>query len=297
MHTKIETITPEKAREYLGRNTHNRKLRQLHVESLANEMRNGNWVVTHQGIAFSETGELIDGQHRLAACVLANKDIEILVSRHVTSNGKPFCAQDIIDRGSLRTVGDQLSLTHGLQNANVATAACRWIISILMHHTRPVMSLGNAQTMLGLYGDHIAAVYARVSHTHLFRKAWIVGTLAFAARVHPDEVYEMAAKLGDGDDLKSGDPILTLRNWLIDSGGVVRKDEKSCKEQIFNAIYHSLTGGTLKRVYIGAKGFDYFVSRQEKEVKKIRAMFGVQKEFQVVSKLKRNAKKNLTKEA
>jgi hypothetical protein len=294
MHTRIETITPEKAQEYLGKNTHNRKLRQKHVESLANEIRNGNWVVTHQGIAFSDTGELIDGQHRLAACILAKKEIEIMVSRHVSANGKPFTAQDIIDRGSIRSVGDQLALTKGLANANMATAACRWIITMALNHWGQTASIGNIQTLLELYGEQIQAVHSRICHTNIFRKSWIVGSLAFAARVHPDEVYEMARKLGDGDDMKTGDPILTLRNWLIDIGGSIRNKDRVSKEQFFNAIYHSLTGGTIKKVYVGAKGFDYFTSRQEKEIRKIRAMFGIQKDFAVTSVLKKNAKKNLS---
>jgi hypothetical protein len=42
-------------------------------------MLNGNWVLTHQGIAISKSGKLIDGQHRLAAVVKANVPVEMMV--------------------------------------------------------------------------------------------------------------------------------------------------------------------------------------------------------------------------
>lgn len=294
MHTKIETITPEKATEYLGKNTHNRKLRQKHVEALANEMRNGNWVVTHQGIAFSDKGELIDGQHRMAACILCKKTIEVLVSRHVAANGHPFCAQDVIDRGSIRSIGDQLQLSQGLKNAFVATSSARWIISVFLNHATSTPSLGNIQQVLEMYEEDIQVTYRHLTPTSIFRKAWIIGSIALARHVHAEEVDEMSRKLGNGIDLRGGDPILALRNWLIDIGGSNRGNDRAAKEMVLNALHHSLTGNQIKKVFIGVKGLDYFTSRQEKEIKKIRSLFGYKQDLKVSSVMKKNSKKNLS---
>lgn len=42
-------------------------------------MRRGDWLVTHQGIAFDTRGVLVDGQHRLGAVVEADVTVKIAV--------------------------------------------------------------------------------------------------------------------------------------------------------------------------------------------------------------------------
>lgn len=298
MHTRIETITPEKAQEYLQKNKNNRVLRQKHVEFLAGEIRNGNWVTTHQGIAFSDTGDLIDGQHRLAAITKAGVPAQMLVTSGVTANGKSFKAQDIIDRGALRSLADQLSISTGLKNAFITTAAVRWIVKVFMNHANATVSAGNVLEILGMYGEQIAEVYQRVAPTDVFKKGWILGSLAIAAKAEGQKMYDIADKLGHGNDLSSGDPILALRNWLINKYGGDRGIEaRTNKEQFFNGLYHAVLGGELKRVHIGGRGLEYFISKQQEEVGRIREMFGVQREFAVITLHGKSKKSGKKKEA
>ena len=58
MNCKVETITPKTATEYLKFVTpeKQRKLSRAVVESYAKAMSLGNWVLTHQGIAFDDAG-------------------------------------------------------------------------------------------------------------------------------------------------------------------------------------------------------------------------------------------------
>lgn len=70
MKTAIETITPSVARVMLQNNTSNRPIRNGHVETLRLSFERGEYVPTHQGIAFADDGSLIDGQHRLTAISL-----------------------------------------------------------------------------------------------------------------------------------------------------------------------------------------------------------------------------------
>jgi hypothetical protein len=65
--TELRWITPPLARELLKRNTDNRPLRPSHVTALRAAMTRGEWQHTHQCIAFSSDGDLLDGQHRLEA--------------------------------------------------------------------------------------------------------------------------------------------------------------------------------------------------------------------------------------
>ena len=97
----LELITPECARKYLQANTQNRKLRKNHVGRLAQIIRNNQWQITHQGIAFDPDGTLIDGQHRLNAIVLADLPVQMWVCRGL-SRQSLFA----LDQGATRQAHD-----------------------------------------------------------------------------------------------------------------------------------------------------------------------------------------------
>lgn len=101
--TIIETITPHIAELYLKFNNNNRPLRKTHIRELASDMTEGNWQVTHQGIAFDISGRLIDGQHRLHAIIEAGVSIQISVTRGCSAS-----SFSILDRGSNRSTSDIL---------------------------------------------------------------------------------------------------------------------------------------------------------------------------------------------
>lgn len=76
-------ITPEMANEMLQYNTCNRSLSKNTVSKYANMMRQGEWYLSHQAIAFAE-GEkgnliLVDGQHRLAAVIQSGITVKFSV--------------------------------------------------------------------------------------------------------------------------------------------------------------------------------------------------------------------------
>ena len=64
-------VTPPLAASWLKRNLCNRPVTQGAVLYLANEMKQGTWQHTHQGICFNKEGVLLDGQHRLHAVIVA----------------------------------------------------------------------------------------------------------------------------------------------------------------------------------------------------------------------------------
>jgi hypothetical protein len=52
VRSKVQSITPKKAAELLEANTTNRPLSKPVVRAFAEAMKRGDWLVTHQGIAF-----------------------------------------------------------------------------------------------------------------------------------------------------------------------------------------------------------------------------------------------------
>lgn len=142
MNTIIETITPDIARSYLGKNTSKqRKVRYNWVESLARMITDDSFILTHQGIAFDELGNLIDGQHRLLAVIMADKPITIMVSRNVGNN-----AWHGTDQGIIRRVSEITTLSKRVGQA------ANYISRIVLNETRPhanlLESIGESQ--LGL---------------------------------------------------------------------------------------------------------------------------------------------------
>lgn len=133
MNTTLQMITPEFALEVLTKNNQsNRRLKQSWVDRLARDMSNNAWVLTHQGIAFDETGTLLDGQHRLAAVVKAGRAVQMLVTVGVPCshrvNGTTIKAFDAVDQGSQRQAGEILRM-HGFANSNRLAAVCRTLLT------------------------------------------------------------------------------------------------------------------------------------------------------------------------
>ena len=60
--TRIVCITPQMAEGMLRQNTGNRALRASVVQHYADQMRRGQWQMTHQSIAVDCYGNLVDGQ-------------------------------------------------------------------------------------------------------------------------------------------------------------------------------------------------------------------------------------------
>jgi len=72
---RTERVTPTKAAHYLKRNVDNyRKISRAKAALYAEEMKAGKWQLNGEAIQFDESGKLKNGQHRLAAILIAGKD-------------------------------------------------------------------------------------------------------------------------------------------------------------------------------------------------------------------------------
>lgn len=122
MQCEIRTITPDEARTLLKNNSVNRPLIASQLASLEAELKRGGMQLTHQGIAVSSTGKLLDGQHRLHA--IANTGIS---ARMLYSWDLPDSVFSVLDSGSKRSASDVLH-TDGAINTTAMAAAIRLFI-------------------------------------------------------------------------------------------------------------------------------------------------------------------------
>jgi hypothetical protein len=224
MKIELLHITPEMAEQMLEKNTHNRKLKRPTVLRYAREMKLGRWQMTHQGVAISDDGTVIDGQHRLAAIVESGRTVPMMLTSGLGMN-----VQLLVDDHSKRTPHDALSVheaTRGATSEFCAIATCMIregkntfyldtagskvsLLEFAVKHSQAIWFAEKEQTARGkrkgISQASIFGVIARASYTHsLSRIRSFVSVLYSGEMASPDDVAAV-----------------TLRNYLLttDSGG------------------------------------------------------------------------------
>jgi hypothetical protein len=116
--SKVVQITPEMARTLIA-NTEGRLQRAPHRSTIAeysSAMKRGEWTLNYQPIQIGIDGNVLDGQHRLKACIESNVPFQTLIIENV-----PEVVFDSMDRGRSRTLGDILS-ARSIENYNSVAA-------------------------------------------------------------------------------------------------------------------------------------------------------------------------------
>lgn len=213
---KKETVTPEKAVEWLGAQHLNRTLRSTLVKRYGGAMTRDEWVDNAEPIRFNQDGTLIDGQHRLSAL----RDHEVTLDLWI-ARGLSHEAQATIDTGAKRTVADVLRMRE-VPNAKVVAAA----LNVLHKHwigedgNRGGYVSVTAPRALELYAEH-AAIQESVTVSDRAYQARPALAPGYALALHylfslidSDDADEFFSRLADGADLPKGSPILALRALL-----------------------------------------------------------------------------------
>ncbi len=212
-------ITPELAADWLKANRRNRKLKQPTVEAYSLDMQNGAWLLTHQGIAFDIDGNLTDGQHRLMGILQSKTPCVMLVSTGWPAEVKTRKTMDAVDRGCLRSLGDQLKLQHDIHDAGRVVQIANQIASACFGLTRVRKSTTDTVlAVVAIYRDEIKWLAENPVKTHGLKQAVVGGCVAIGRAVWPEKTAEFYRRLVTGENLASGNPILLLRNWLLGAG-------------------------------------------------------------------------------
>jgi hypothetical protein len=209
----VETITLERAEEYLAANRGNRNIVQSHIAAMARDIRNGQWMFNAQPICFSRTGRLLNGQHRLSAVLEAGQPIEVLVMR-----GLPEEAFETYDKQAKKAPAvEEMFEDFGDKALISATAVLLW--------RRELKPAGepNARPTASEVRDVITAHPELMRLRGFARKLVRYGrssALVYAAyRVLRDDPmlgHVFLDRLETGANLPAGHTILRLRDRLID---------------------------------------------------------------------------------
>lgn len=114
--TKVLSINPELAAKLLASNTGNRKVKKDAVARYARDMKAGKWQMTGEPIVLNSDGRVLNGQHRLLACVEAGVSFTSLVVSGIASE-----AMENLDSGVRRSLADVLGMRGYASTSSLAT--------------------------------------------------------------------------------------------------------------------------------------------------------------------------------
>jgi len=117
-------LSPERAAELLEHNTLNRPLSDAHVQRIARQILAGQWRFNGDTIKMANTGDVLDGQHRLWAVIEAKKAIETLIVYGIEKDA--FSTIDTLRKP--RSGGDVLALNGATRYRNIIASALQWLI-------------------------------------------------------------------------------------------------------------------------------------------------------------------------
>lgn len=233
MRSRVQTITPAKAAEMLAANTTNRPLSRAVVRNYADAMARGDWMVTHQGIAFDANGVLVDGQHRLAAVVEADIPVEMTVFTDVDEG-----TFDVLDTGKRRNAADVLAI----EGEKASPTLAAMVRTVWMYENRPDQAwsgggatVTNHQVVETLdrhpkLRDYVSTGERISVATGMIKSA--AGAASYlASRVsRRAELDEFLEGIIDGAGLSKGDARLVFRRVMFgmarkQAGGAMRRRE------------------------------------------------------------------------
>lgn len=246
---EIQSVTPKQAKSWLEGHQNIRTINRRTVESLAHDIKAGNWRLTHQGICFNEKDELVDGQHRLHAIILADRPVRMMVSviRGIT-------VKDPIDEGRRRS----LSVLSGHRTRIIsALGVLRYFEAGELVH-RP-LTLAEANELYEHHKDAFDMISTVPKVNSLI--GGVVAALVWAWPVDPEKVRRFAKELSIGEMIRRGDPSFAFRNW---KAGNLKGHPEEVALAACNCIRAYLTGAKLMSVFSGDSGYRALVGSRRK---------------------------------
>ena len=194
MFTRIELITPDRARALLANMIRNRPLTPPRVTTMARDMAAGRWNLTHQGLALDHGGRLIDGQHRCHAIAQSGHSVWMAVAYNVAE--ETFVSFDI---GYTRSAANIASLTMDVKQPKESIAAAKSLALILEKYMTQAKThaarISNAEQLqlLAAFKDDIQSALTIVGKS--FRKAALIAAVAYALPVDRARIVEWGEAL------------------------------------------------------------------------------------------------------
>lgn len=261
MNTDIIDVSPSIASDLLKLNTKNRRLSPSRVEFLSAQMKSGQFIFNGDSIRISESGVLLDGQHRLAAIVKSGTTQKMMII-----NGLADESFTTIDVGAARTSSDFLMLS-GVKNSMALAAAGRLALSFEVTGS-PDISTKWKQLSKKEIHDY------SVKNTNLQKAVNFVEARKDLKRVAPPSItafclyhfmlkderkaLEFASEFESGEVSYKNSPVTAVRNAII-FGGARKESRKYICGILFKSFKSFCEGVELKIIRLPQNKDEWFI--------------------------------------
>lgn len=219
----VVIITPEFASHILTfRHRTNRNIRPMKLAQLVSDIKGGNFKLNGETIIFDDEGVLMDGQHRLRACMDTGVSIIVL-----TAFAFPKGAMGTVDQGASRKASDVLAID-GEVSASTLAAVARMVVAYEANEGKSfanssAISRGSVIDAVAIYPDIADSVKWQSHHQRLFSGIATGSVFAFchfilAQRYSREAVEYYLERVIVGDELRVGQPAFSARRRLMASG-------------------------------------------------------------------------------
>ena len=152
---RVYTISPQLAEHIITHlNRSNRRPSSEKINEYVDAMKDKLWPVTGASLVFSKLGYLIDGQHRLLACMRSGKPLTTFVVFNI-----PDGSFAMMDLGRKRSNRDMF-YTSNVRNSSAACSATRWL---MIHEDNP-LSRSESYTNPQIYSYYTEKLNAPLFH-------------------------------------------------------------------------------------------------------------------------------------
>ena len=211
MNATVVDVTPKMAKQLLDKNTHNRPIRQSRVDRYTKDMLEGLWVQCGDTVCVSETGVLLNGQHRLLAVVASGVTIRMILVTGIADDAFPF-----MDGGVPRSGADALSI-EGRKNCNTLSAAAKLVKAYTNGKWREADNPSN-HAIVEMVGEYVGleeSARVAASMKFLAGASGLCAAHYLVSRKDKDGADAFFEYLKTGAGMTATDPIHLLRDRLL----------------------------------------------------------------------------------
>ena len=229
MKTEQIMLTPELAEQYLKTMVRNRPVSKTKVKKFTEDISSGNWGMTHQSLAFTESGQLCDGQHRCLAVIESGAPIFVSVTY-----GVPEANWKYMDRNQgSRTANDRFkTLNPNVKHATIIVAVSKRLMAWescadkAKFGVNLTVSVRDEDNYANDHTDEILEAIDSIKSSAPYRNckaaSSLVTALVILKRAGASKYDDFVYKLRTGLDLYEDSPIYHLRERLCFPQGRAR---------------------------------------------------------------------------
>jgi hypothetical protein len=233
-------VTPEMAAKWLLESeTRQRSKRGVVSSSYGRDMAEGRWKFNGETVVFDKDHNLMQGQHRLEGVEKSGVAVLLLLVEGVEPD-----VMDTFDTGLPRYYHDMLKvkgLSYSVHVASISRAMWAWDRGRYMmvgsgSSERPSRAELDAYLEENLDSIQAAAVYAERIRSMVPLPASVTGSAVIILnRINAEAAGEFFNALSYGVNLGEQNPILVLRNHLIQVKGRTRQSSDERRAMLFGA--------------------------------------------------------------